>query len=54
MVESLLTHFDPLTGAVPGAQPTVRHLSNLRGCFGDIKAYERLSRVPWGMDRLCS
>jgi glucose-6-phosphate isomerase len=41
MVDSLLTHFDPLTGVVPGAQPTVRHLSDLRGCFGDTKAYER-------------
>ncbi|MEN9938662.1 MAG: hypothetical protein RLZZ387_5241 [Chloroflexota bacterium] len=41
LLAGLLTQFDPYTGEVPGARPTVRRLSDLRGCFGDAGAYER-------------
>jgi glucose-6-phosphate isomerase, archaeal len=41
MYESLLAQFDPLTGEVPGARHTLRHLADLRGCFGDAEAYGR-------------
>jgi glucose-6-phosphate isomerase len=38
--ERLLSHFDPLTGTIPGAPTVKRHLSDLRGCFADTAAYE--------------
>lgn len=38
-LEKLLSRYDPLTGTVAGASPTLRHLSDLRGCFADAAAY---------------
>ena len=39
-LEKLLTHFNPVTGEMPGATMVKRHLSDLRGCFADTVAYE--------------
>jgi glucose-6-phosphate isomerase len=35
----LLSHYNPLTGEIPGAVMVQRHLSDLRGCFADQAAY---------------
>jgi len=40
LIENLLSHFDPLTGAIDGAPKVNRHLRDLRGCFADSPAYE--------------
>lgn len=39
-LKSLLSTFDPLTGAIAGARTVKRHLSDLRGCFANVAAYE--------------
>jgi glucose-6-phosphate isomerase len=39
-IEKLLSCFDPETGEVEGVSGTTRHLSDLRGCFADPRAYE--------------
>lgn len=39
-LKSLLSTFDPLTGAIAGAITVKRHLSDLRGCFANVAAYE--------------
>src|SRR5882724_7032553 len=36
----LLTRFDPGTGEIEGAPIIQRHLSDLRGCFVDTRAYD--------------
>jgi glucose-6-phosphate isomerase len=37
---NLLSKFDPIAGTIVGAPTEKRHLSDLRGCFADAKAYE--------------
>lgn len=39
-LEKIVTNFDPITGTIPGATATQRHLSDLRGCFADTAMYE--------------
>jgi len=39
-LEKILTHYDPVTGELPGAIMVKRHLSDLRGCFADTPAYD--------------
>jgi glucose-6-phosphate isomerase len=39
-LENLLSRFDPATGEIPGAPLVKRHLSDLRGCFADVSAYD--------------
>lgn len=39
-LEKILTHYNPLTGELPGAKMVNRHLSDLRGCFADTAAFE--------------
>ena len=43
--DKLLTHFDPLTGTIPGAPMVLRHLRDLRGCFADAAAFEGALRT---------
>ena len=38
--EKILSHFNPLTGEIPGAPVVKRHLHDLRGCFANAKAFE--------------
>src|SRR5688500_18283704 len=37
---ALFAHFDPRTGALDGAAYLERRLSDLRGCFADMQAYD--------------
>lgn len=39
-LEKILSHYNPVTGEMPGAPMVKRHLSDLRGCFADVAAYE--------------
>jgi glucose-6-phosphate isomerase len=39
-LEKLVSHYNPVTGEIPGAPVVKRHLSELRGCFADAAAYE--------------
>jgi glucose-6-phosphate isomerase len=39
-LEKILTHYNPVTGEIPGATLVKRHLGDLRGCFADPSAYE--------------
>ena len=38
--ERLLSHFNPVTGEIPGAPMVKRHLNDLRGCFADTAAFD--------------
>ena len=44
-LEQLLSRFDPTTGQIAGALSTRRYLSDLRGCFFDVAAYESALRA---------
>jgi len=38
--DKLLSHYNPVTGEMPGAKMVQRHLSDLSGCFADAAAYK--------------
>lgn len=40
--KKILSAFDPTTGRIAGAAAVERHLSDLRGCFADTAACERV------------
>ena len=39
-LEKILLRFNPSTGEIPGAPTVRRHLSDLKGCFADVTAYD--------------
>lgn len=39
-IEQLLSRFNPDTGTIVGVPTVIRHLSDLRNCFADERAYE--------------
>jgi glucose-6-phosphate isomerase len=43
-MKALLSRYDEATGCIDGLAPTERHLSDLQGCFADVRAYEAALR----------
>jgi glucose-6-phosphate isomerase len=43
-IQQLLSRYDASTGQIDGAKMTCRHLSDLKGCFADVAAYEAALR----------
>jgi glucose-6-phosphate isomerase len=41
-IEKLLSCYNPATGEIPGAPVLKRHLSDLKGCFAVVEAYDQV------------